>query len=66
MDTSEVDLCYLTATEAIAAFKAKKISPVEILEAQIKRIDAINGQLNALTYKFFERALVQAREAEAL
>ena len=31
MDTSEVDLCYLTATEAIGAFKAKKISLVEIV-----------------------------------
>lgn len=66
MDASEVDLCYITASEAIAAFKAKKISPVEILEAQIKRIDAINGQVNALTYKFFERALIQAKKAEAL
>ncbi|WP_140849451.1 amidase [Paracoccus sp. FO-3] len=66
MDASEVDLCYLSASEAIAAFKAKKVSPVEILEAQIKRIEAINGQINALTYRFFEKALEQAHKAEAL
>ena len=27
MDKAELDLCYLTATEAITAFKAKKLSP---------------------------------------
>lgn len=63
---SALDLCYLTATEALAAFKAKRLSPVELLEAQIARIDAVNGEVNALTYKYFDRALARARSAEEL
>src|SRR5262249_30127520 len=59
------DLCYLTATEAIARFKAKKLSPVELMTAVIARVEAVNPKLNALTYTFFDRALDQARQAEA-
>lgn len=62
---SDLDLCYLSASEAIAAFKAKRLSPVEVLEAQISRIEAVNPTLNALTYTYFDKALAQAREAEA-
>ena len=30
MASMDLDLCYLTATEAIDRFKAKKLSPVEL------------------------------------
>ncbi len=56
--------CYLTATEAIARFKAKTLSPVELMGAVITRVEAVNPKLNALTYTFFDRALDQARQAE--
>jgi amidase len=65
MALADLDLCYLAATEAIAAFKARKLSPVELLDAQIHRIETINGTLNALTHTYFERAREQARAAEA-
>lgn len=61
---ADLDLCYLTATEAIAQFKARKLSPVELLQAQISRSEAINPKVNAITYDFFDRALDQARKAE--
>lgn len=61
----ELDLCYLTAGEAIAAFKAKTLSPVDVLKAQIARIEAVQPKLNALTHTYFDRAMKQAREAEA-
>src|SRR5258708_5182156 len=64
MTTPDLDLCYLTATEAIAAFKAKKLSPVELLSAQIARIESSNDKINALTYKYFDRALGEAKLAE--
>jgi Asp-tRNA(Asn)/Glu-tRNA(Gln) amidotransferase A subunit family amidase len=66
MMTPDLDLCYMTATEALAAFKAKKLSPVELLQAHIDRVDSVNGKVNALTYKYFDRALSQARKAEEL
>ena len=64
MATSATDLCYLTATEAVAAFKAKTLSPVELMQAVIARCEAVNPQVNAITYDFYERALKQARAAE--
>jgi len=65
MANPDTDICYITATEAIAAFKAKKLSPVELLKAQIAQAEKLNGALNALTYKFFDRGLEQAKTAEA-
>jgi amidase len=60
------DLCYLTATEALAAFRSRRLSPLEILDAQIARIESKNKLLNALTYTFFDRARDQAKAAEAV
>ncbi len=59
------DLCYLTATEAIAAFKAGTLSPVALMESVIERIEAVNPSLNAFTETHAERALDGARAAEA-
>lgn len=61
---TSLDLCYLTGAEAIAAFKARKLSPVDILEAQIARIAAVNPKLNAITYTHFDDARAQAKAAE--
>lgn len=58
------ELSYLSATEAIAAFKRKELTPVELLEAVITRIESVNGEINAFTYTHFERARQQAKEAE--
>ena len=58
------DLCYLTATEAIERFRAKTLSPVELMSAVIARSEAVNPKVNAYTYTFYERALEQAQAAE--
>ena len=55
------ELHYITATEAIAAFKARTLSPVELMDAMIARIEAINDSLNAFTYTFFDRARDQGQ-----
>ena len=57
------DLCYMTASEAIARFKNKRLSPTELMEAVIARSESINPKVNAYTYTFYERALKQARDA---
>lgn len=64
MSTSESELCYMTATEAIQAFKKKQLSPVELMKAVIARSDEVNSTLNAVTYKFYDRALDAAKQAE--
>jgi Asp-tRNA(Asn)/Glu-tRNA(Gln) amidotransferase A subunit family amidase len=59
------DICYLTAGEALVRFRDKDLSPVELLEALIRRSEEVNPKVNAYTYTFYEEALEQAREAEA-
>ena len=61
---SEIELCYMSAGEALARFRTKTLSPVELMQAVVARCDAVNPKLNAFTYTFFERALDQARAAE--
>jgi amidase len=65
MRKAELDLCYLPATEAIAKFKSRELSPVDLTKALIKRTEEANPKLNALTYTFFDEALKAARGAEA-
>jgi amidase len=61
---SDLDLCYMSAGEALAAFRAKSLSPVELMGSVIARCEEVNPSLNAFTYTFFERALEQSRTAE--
>ena len=65
MALSMRELCTLTATQAIAAFKAGTLSPVTLMEATLARIEAVNPALNAFTEVHRERALDRARAAEA-
>ena len=58
------DLCYLSAADALAAFKARKLSPVELMSALIARAEAVEPTINAFPMTGFERALDQARAAE--
>ncbi|MET1028537.1 MAG: amidase [Dongiaceae bacterium] len=62
---SSSELCYLTAIEALAMFRSRKLSPVELMRAVIERAEASNGELTAFTFTFFEEALDLARKAEA-
>jgi len=57
-------LCYLTAVEAINRFKARSLSPVELMQAIVKRCETVNPKLNAFTYTFYDRALERAHQAE--
>ena len=62
---SDLDLCYLPAHEALARFKARTLSPVELTEAAIARAEAVKDPVNALTHTHFDEALDLARKAEA-
>lgn len=58
------DLCYLSATQAIEAFKARTLSPVELMEALIARAEAVEPDVNAFADTYFDEALDQAKAAE--
>ncbi len=59
------DLAFTPATELIAAYRAKTLSPVEATRAALARIDAHNEALNAFCLVDHEGALAAARESEA-
>jgi aspartyl-tRNA(Asn)/glutamyl-tRNA(Gln) amidotransferase subunit A len=63
MDAAE--LCYMPATELVAAIKAKKLSPVEVVDAVLARIERLNPKLNAYCTITAEAARAAAKEAEA-
>src|ERR671917_2032706 len=65
MPASQEEIAYLPATELLRLYRARELSPVEVLQAQIDRADALASTVNALTWRFSEEALTQAREAEA-
>src|SRR6186713_1095618 len=58
-------LCELSAVEARRRIGTKELSPVELLEACIARIEAVNSAVNAVTATAFDAARVAARAAEA-
>lgn len=62
---SDLDVCYLPATEALARFRAKKLSPVELLKAMIARAEKVQKKYRPFTYTHFDEALDGARKAEA-
>jgi len=58
------ELFYITATEALKLFHAKKLSPVELLEAQIQRFELLNKPVNCAAYTHFDDAMQQAKASE--
>jgi aspartyl-tRNA(Asn)/glutamyl-tRNA(Gln) amidotransferase subunit A len=59
------DLTRLSLVEAMALLRRKAVSPVELAQACIARIERLNPALNAFITVTAEQALQQAREAEA-
>ena len=58
------ELSYLSIGEAAALMRRKKLSPVELTEAALERIEALNPRLNAFITVTAERARREARTAE--
>jgi len=59
------DLTSLTLQTAAALVRSRSVSPVELTEACLKRIDALNPRVNAYITITRELAMQQAREMEA-
>lgn len=56
--------CELTMTDAARELRSKALSPVELTASVLKRVAAVDGELNAFTTVFADRAREQARSAE--
>jgi aspartyl-tRNA(Asn)/glutamyl-tRNA(Gln) amidotransferase subunit A len=59
------DLHYLSAVEALERFRAKELSPVELLEAVIARAEHVEPSINAFAQEHFDDARAKAKEAES-
>lgn len=61
---NQEDLCFLPALDVAQAIRNKTLSPVEVMEAVLSRIEALNPTLNAYCLVTAEQALEGARAAE--
>ena len=60
-----IELCYMPALELGEAIRAKKVSPVEVVDAVLARIERLNPTLNAYCTVTAAAARAAAKEAEA-
>jgi aspartyl-tRNA(Asn)/glutamyl-tRNA(Gln) amidotransferase subunit A len=61
---NEHEIAYMPATELIGRYRLLELSPVEVTEAVLGRIERLNPQLNAFVTVTPERAMEDARRAE--
>ena len=60
---TNLDLAYMDAATALQLFADKKLSPVELLEAQIERANDVEPHVNAFAFEHFDEALAAAKES---
>jgi aspartyl-tRNA(Asn)/glutamyl-tRNA(Gln) amidotransferase subunit A len=60
-----LELCFMPATELVARYRARELSPVEVTRAVLDRIRALNPKLNAYCLVDEDGALAAARASEA-
>ncbi len=58
------ELCDLSAVEARRLIGRKTLSPVELTDACIARIESVDGTVNAMVTRCFDRARSEAKAAE--
>lgn len=59
--TTDIDLLSLSAVQARDRIRAGDLTPLDLVEASILRVEAVDGRLNAMPVRCFDRALDQAR-----
>jgi aspartyl-tRNA(Asn)/glutamyl-tRNA(Gln) amidotransferase subunit A len=62
---SETEIAYLSALELIERYRARTLSPVEVTETILRRIERLNPRLTAFITVTPELAMEQAKAAEA-
>ena len=58
------DIPWLSAAETAVAIKTKQVSPVEVVQAYLARIERFDEQLHAYITVMRDEALAAARQAE--
>ncbi len=60
------EVIFMSATKLAEWIREKKVSSEEAVKACVKRIEQVNPKINAVVQLCAERALVEAKEADAL
>ncbi|MFP6743594.1 MAG: amidase [Alphaproteobacteria bacterium] len=61
---TDLDLAYTPATELARRIRGRELSPVEVVENSLSRIDDVNPALNCFCFTYPDEALDKARAAE--
>ena len=64
MQQSNASLATASAKELASAVRAKSVSALELTDAAIARIEALDGPVNAVVVRDFDRARDQARQVD--
>jgi len=59
------DLCFTPAIGLLKLYRARKASPLEVMQEILSRVDAVNPDVNALVTLVRDSALREARRATA-
>src|SRR5947209_19919426 len=62
--TSAADIAFTPAHELVELYRGKKLSPVEVTQALLARLDALQPKLNAFCVVDRDGALAAARASE--
>ncbi|MFK0033723.1 amidase [Pseudomonas monteilii] len=60
------ELCFTPAVDLARLMRRKELSPVELMQAVLARVDRLNPQINCFVTLTADQAMAQAKEAERL
>ncbi len=61
-----LEICFMSVVEMVEAIKTRRLSPVEIMDAVLSRIEQLNPKVNAYCTLVAESARRHAKEAETM
>ncbi|HEY8014547.1 MAG TPA: amidase, partial [Dongiaceae bacterium] len=61
---ADLDLCYMPATEMARRIRDGQLSPVDLMENTLARIEEVNPTLNCFCFVYAEEARAKAKAAE--
>ncbi|WP_330317569.1 amidase [Streptomyces platensis] len=61
---TSADICFLDATDLAARIRTRELSPLEVVQAHLDRIEEVNPKLNAVVTVTGEQALDAAKAAQ--
>jgi amidase len=64
MSVTTIELWRMSATDLAEAIRSRQISSLEVIEAHLRRIEAVNPSVNAVTVVLGEQALEAAKAAD--